>query len=146
MLYYEGIFIDSYGPSQYGWVIDKVQDSLYLDGNEISMKELLEFIELKMKISGLEDNEVEFLINRIVENDMLEFEVDHLLIKYIPEVSVDEAIELDIPDGFTLMRRHFLLEASNDNIELMEPSFNTIKSPFMIHETAVNRISDLKEQ
>jgi hypothetical protein len=140
MLYYEGRFVNAYGPSNMGWKLEKVDGQLYFDNHRVTEKEILGILMLKMMASGLEFNEVEFLIRRMIDMDMLDFDTKYLFIRYIPQDSVDEAICLDAPDHFSVMRRHFLLEDSDISIEMEEPNFEPCYGDFIIHETAVNRI------
>lgn len=81
------------------------------------------------------------LMNRIIDNDMLDFDTDHPHIRYIPQDSVDEVIELVTPEVFTVIRRCFLLESSDLSIDLEIPVFEIPEFNGMtIYETGVNRI------
>ncbi len=140
MLYYEGIFVDSYGPSNMGWVVENVDGALYFEGVMVTENSLMHIFVNKMRSSGLKDNEIEFLIERVLEKEMLDFDSQYLLIRYIPQSSVDEAIQLEVPEIFSVMRRHFLLESTDEHIQLHDPEFNMVFDGNIIHETAVNRI------
>jgi hypothetical protein len=140
MLYYEGIFVHQYGLSNMGWTLEKVNGQLYLEGQPADPVSVLFFLRIKMMESGLEDNEIDFLLNRIVKMDMLSFETNYLFIRFIPKDSVDEAILLEVPDDFSVMRRHYLFESSDDPMELVEPEYEFVNGDHIIHETAVNRI------
>lgn len=141
LLYYEGIFVEDYGPSNQGWVLSRENGQLSLNGIPVNEEITLEFLRYKMISSGLMKNEVVFLLDRIVENDMLSFDTQYLYLRYVPQEAVDMAIQIDAPDEFTIMRRHFLFEASNEEVELDEPEFKILyEEDLIIHETAVNRI------
>jgi hypothetical protein len=140
MLYYEGRFVSAYGPSDMGWEIAKIDGRIYFDGLQVTEDAVLKILKLKMMVSGLESDEISFIIRRILDEDMLSFETEYLYIRYIPQNSVDEAIQLEVPDVFSVMRRHFLFEASDDRIDLSEPEYEAISGEYVIHETAVNRI------
>jgi hypothetical protein len=140
MLYYEGSFVHAYGFSNMGWEIAKIDGKLYFEGQQVTEVAILKILKLKMLTAGLEPDEISFILRRIMDNNMLEFETEYLYIRYIPQDSVDKAIQLKIPDYFSVMRRHFLLEASDDPMELEDPEFESVSGDFIIHETAVNRI------
>jgi len=124
-----------------GWVIDREGEDLFLEGERVEIPDIIEFLRYQMHLSGLEENEIDFMIERVESLDMLNFEEEHLLIRYIPMLSVDEAIDLEVREEFQIMRRHFLIEGSDRPVELMEPEFEEIsEGPYVIHETAINRI------
>ncbi|UCH88726.1 MAG: hypothetical protein JSV49_10820 [Thermoplasmata archaeon] len=137
-LYYEGRF--HYAPSNYGWLVTKIDEQLFLNDNLVTEQELLEFIKIQMRDSGLHENEIEFLIDRITQNKMLDFSSKYLLIRYIPQADVDEAIKIQSDLNFNIIRRHFLIEAVDNHVEMNDPIYEIIEdSGFLIHETAVNR-------
>lgn len=138
-LYYEGRF--EYKESNYGWMIKSDGGKLTMDGVEFSKNGILDFLEQMLMDSGLHDNEVSFLMDRVAENDMLSFSSDYLLIRYIPMEDVNEAIGLETSFDFEIVRRHFLLQETDEPIEMQVPVFGGVEdSGYFIHETAINRL------
>ncbi len=136
-LYYEGIW--DYPDSSFGWMVEKVDGVMVLEGEVVTEDDILEFITEKCIDSGLEPNEAQVIIDRIVALDMLEFD-GCLAIRYIPEVDVEATMQLETSESFQTMRRHFYLEQIETQVELSEPVFEMRpEGDLIIHETAVNR-------
>lgn len=137
-LYYEGRF--SYPLSNYGWLVEQMDGKLWWNGKLIDKEEFLEFLREKFSLSGLYENEVEVLINRILDYDMLEFSGRYLAIRYIPIKDVDQTMTLETSKPFVVLRRHFWIEELDEPMDMQEPLFEySVESDFIIHETAVNR-------
>ena len=138
-LYYEGNF--QYKPSNYGWLVRNIEGQMFLDGTHISELELQEFISNQFKTSGLFNHEVVYLLKRVINNNMLSFSKEFLIINYIPTKDVNNAIKLTTSYDFSIMRRHFLIQELDNEINLKEPIYEKIEDiGFLIHETAINRI------
>lgn len=138
-LYYEGIF--HYAESNYGWLVQKVDGQMYLNNEAINERELEEFLAEQLATSGLYQHEIDYLMGRVAENDMLDFSKEYLFIRYIPTSDVDEAIKLTISHDFAIMRRHFLLQELDYPVISQKPVYETVKDTgFLIHETAINHI------
>ena len=138
-LYYEGRF--QYNDLSQGWMISKENDQMYFNNKLMTSSNLINFLEVKMKESGLFDNEISFLITRLNQNDMIEFSSNYLIINYIPMNDVNDVIKITTSHNFEIMRRHFLIYETDLPIELEEPRFEEIiDTGFLIHETAINRI------
>jgi hypothetical protein len=91
--------------------------------------------------AGLEVNEAEVLLQRIIENDMLSFSGNYLMIKYIPMKQVDQAIDLSTTYDINVVRRHFLIEETGDEQILQVPEFEQFNNNVeYLMETAINRI------
>lgn len=141
MIYYEGKFVDSYPISNQGWVISKIGENMFVKDQKVNENDLLDLLMNEMSVSGLTNYEIEFVLNRIVQNDMLDCNDHYLTIRYIPQKNVDEVINLSSSIDFQIMRRHFLIEETDECIPLVDPIFEPIPiGPNIIHETAVNRI------
>lgn len=137
-LYYEGDF--HYGTSYYGWVVQNQDGNLNIDNITYTKEGILNFICDRFRESGLYENEIPFLVDRIIQEEMFSFSKERLLIRYIPMSDVDNAIGLETSFDFSIMRRHFVIEETEDPIELMEPEFEGVEDTgYMIHETAINR-------
>jgi hypothetical protein len=103
-------------------------------------KGLLNFICDRFRESGLHENEIPFLVNRMIGEGMLSFSKEWVQIKYIPMSDVDEAIGLKTSFDFSIMRRHFVIEESENYVDLRDPEFEkVIDTGYLIHETAINR-------
>ena len=138
-LYYEGNF--QYCPSNYGWVFHNQDGELSIGDESLTEEGLLDFIVEIFKESGLYENEIPFLVDRITEEHMLSFSKEWASIRYIPVADVDDAIGLETSFDFSIMRRHFVIEENNDPIELDKPEFEEVEnSGYLIHETAINRV------
>ena len=138
-LYYEGCF--KYPQSNYGWIIQKIGDQMFLNNKQITKFDLKLFLREQFERSGLYDNEISDIMQRIEENNMLRFSSNYLIIRYIPIKDVNKVIELKTSFEFSIIRRHFLIQESNEPIDLVIPLYETIENNgFLIHETAINKI------
>lgn len=138
-LYYEGIF--EYSDLQYGWQIEAVDGDFRLNSKIVSESDILDFLRNKMSESGLYEHEIEYIICRVAENNMLDQSQGYILINYIPVEDVDRAIQLTTTYDFSIMRRHFVISESNVAVELLAPEFEPVEETgFMIHETAINKL------
>jgi len=137
-LYYEGRW--SYQWSNQGWLVEKEDGRLYLNGEPTSQSNILDFLREEMRESGLCENEIEFLIQRIMDLDMLDMEKPFMSIHYIPIQDVNRAIRLTTSFNFTQMRRHFAFYEHDQPVEMVEPVYEEIgDTGYVIHETAVNK-------
>lgn len=137
-LYYEGTF--GYERSNFGWLIEERDGELYLEGGPVTKDEIIGFMREEMMESGLSGNEIDFLIQRIIDLNMLNMEKPFMTIHYIPMEDVEDVIRLTTSHEFTLMRRHFAFYEHDGPVEMEEPEYEGIEdSPSMIHETAVNK-------
>ncbi len=136
-LYYEGVF--SYHKSNFGWLVEKQGQNYILGGEEMNEAGILSHLMEEMVESGLLENEADYVIQRIVNLDMLETEKPYLSIHYIPMEDVNEAIELTTSFEFSQMRRHFVITGRDAPIPMTEPSYEPVEDTgYLIHETAVN--------
>jgi hypothetical protein len=141
-LYYEGRF--DYQWSNQGWLVEEQDGKLYLNGVETDEAGILAFLEEKMLESGLLENEAAFLLERIVELDMLDMDSPYMSIHYIPIEDVDEAIKLCTSFEFQQMRRHFAFYEHDGPVDMVEPVYEVVEDTgFVIHETAVNKFGNV---
>jgi hypothetical protein len=140
-LYYEGRF--DYQWSNQGWLVEKQGGKLYLDGVETDEAGILQHLESEMIESGLLENEAAFLLERIVELDMLDMDKSYMSLHYIPIEDVDEAIKLSTSFEFQQMRRHFAFYEHEGPVDMVEPVYEVVENTgYVIHETAVNKFAD----
>jgi hypothetical protein len=91
--------------------------------------------------AGLEVNEAEVMLQRIIDHDMLSFSDNYLIIRYIPMNQVDQAIKLTTSYDMENVRRHFLIEETDEEEILHQPVFEQFDNDEeYLMETAVNKI------
>ena len=91
-LYYEGHF--HYPESNYGWLIGQRSGQLYLDARPIDEEGVHQFLYKKLEEAGLSRYEIGYLMERVGNNNMLDFDSDYLFIRYIPMDDVNSAMAL----------------------------------------------------
>ncbi len=137
-LYYEGVFIERYPETDKGWVISEVEGG-YLVNGELHSSGSIQGVMMDLFMgSGLTPNESSIMLLRARSLGVLEGEGD-IVLRYIPEEEVNDIIEISSSIPTEMMRRHFLVEVTDDPPILRDPLFEDVpEGPFVIHETALN--------